>query len=89
MDMELNLNGNATGFLNRMLELAADPGFVLVPLDRYEELIRAEVERNILDTDAMARRHNKFPDVATCIRFASGRELLIRTGSAEEKADAE
>lgn len=89
MDMDLNLNGNVTGVLNRMLELAADPGFVLVPMDRYDELIRAEAERNILDTDAMARLHNKFPDVATCVRLASGRELLIRTGSAEEKTDAE
>lgn len=89
MDLDLNLNGNVTGVLNRMLELAADPGFVLVPMDRYDELIRAEAERNILDAEAKARLYNKFPDAATCVRWASGRELLIQTGSAEEKADAE
>lgn len=75
--------------IDRIISLAADPGFVMIPMDRYEELIRAEVERNILDAEAKARLHNKFPDVATCVRWASGRELLIRTGSAEEKADAE
>ena len=26
-----------------------DPGFVLVPQDRYEELIRAETERDVLE----------------------------------------
>lgn len=75
--------------LHRIIDLAADPGYVLLPMDRYEELIRAEAERNILDAEAKARLHNKFPDAATCVRWASGRELLIQTGSAEEKADAE
>ncbi len=30
-------------------DLMLDPGFVLVPQDRYEELIRAETERNVLE----------------------------------------
>ena len=30
-------------------ELCLDPGFVLVPQDRYEELIRAETERDVLE----------------------------------------
>lgn len=30
-------------------DLMLDPGFVLVPQDRYEELIRAETERDILE----------------------------------------
>ena len=30
-------------------DLMLDPGFVLVPQDRYEELIRAETERDVLD----------------------------------------
>ena len=29
--------------------LCLDPGFVLVPQDRYEELIRAETERDVLE----------------------------------------
>lgn len=75
--------------LHRIIDLAADPGYVLLPMDRYEELIRAEAERNILDQYAEARKRGSDPDAATCVRWASGRELLIRTGSAEEKADAE
>ena len=30
-------------------DLMLDPGFVLVPQDRYEELIRAETERDVLE----------------------------------------
>lgn len=30
-------------------DLCLDPGFVLVPQDRYEELIRAETERDVLE----------------------------------------
>ena len=30
-------------------DLMLDPGFVLVPQDRYEELVRAETERDVLE----------------------------------------
>ena len=30
-------------------DLMLDPGFVLVPQDRYEELVRAETERDLLE----------------------------------------
>lgn len=30
-------------------ELCLDSGFVLVPQDRYEELVRAETERDVLE----------------------------------------
>lgn len=30
-------------------DLMLDPGFVLVPQDRYEELIRAETERDVME----------------------------------------
>ena len=30
-------------------ELNIDPGFVAVPMDRYEDLIRAETERDVLE----------------------------------------
>lgn len=30
-------------------DLMLEPGFVLVPQDRYEELIRAETERDVLE----------------------------------------
>lgn len=42
--MEDNKNATAELVANLML----DPGFVLVPQDRYEELICAEKERDIL-----------------------------------------
>ena len=43
--MEDNKNAPAELVSSLML----DPGFVLVPQDRYEELIRAEKERDILN----------------------------------------
>lgn len=39
-------------------DLCLDPGFVLVPQDRYEELIRAETERDVME--ATARGDNKY-----------------------------
>lgn len=38
--------------------LCLDPGFVLVPQDRYEELIRAETERDVLE--ATLRGDNRY-----------------------------
>ena len=38
--------------------LCLDPGFVLVPQDRYEELIRAETERDVLEATICGK--NKF-----------------------------
>lgn len=35
--------------LELVAELVLDPGFLLVPKDRYEELIRAEMERDVLE----------------------------------------
>ena len=39
-------------------DLMLDPGFVLVPQDRYEELIRAETERDVLE--ATIKGENSF-----------------------------
>lgn len=36
-------------------DLMLDPGFVLVPQDRYEELIRAETERDVAGSDHQGR----------------------------------
>lgn len=36
-------------------DLMLDPGFVLVPQDRYEELIRAETERDVLEATIKVR----------------------------------
>lgn len=46
-------------------DLMLDPGFVLVPQDRYEELIRAETERDVLEAREQlqcrqsSRRHSE------------------------------
>ncbi len=37
-------------------DLMLDPGFVLVPQDRYEELIRAETERDVLEATIKGER---------------------------------
>lgn len=39
-------------------DLCLDPGFILLPQDRYEELIRAETERDVLE--AVARGDSKY-----------------------------
>lgn len=36
-------------------DLMLDPGFVLVPQDRYEELVRAETERDVLKRPSRVR----------------------------------
>lgn len=42
-------------------DLMLDPGFVLVPQDRYEELIRAETERDVLE--ATIKGENSYNNV--------------------------
>ena len=44
-------------------DLMLDPGFVLVPQDRYEELIRAETERDVLD--ATIKGENSYIPIPT------------------------
>lgn len=75
--------------LHRIIDLAADPGYVLLPMDRYEELIRAEAERDILDQYAEARKRGSDPDAATCVRWASGRCVTVQDRPTGEKTDAE
>lgn len=53
--------------------LCLDPGFVLVPQDRYEELIRAETERDVLEAVITGERSYSVDTVMDAIKAARGR----------------
>ena len=47
-------------------DLMLDPGFVLVPQDRYEELIRAETERDVLEATIKGENSGMAESVGGC-----------------------
>lgn len=51
-------------------DLMLDPGFVLVPQDRFEELIRAETERNVLEETIMGNNSYNADKVLESIQQA-------------------
>lgn len=51
-------------------DLCLDPGFVLVPQDRYEELIRAETERDVLEAVIDGKSSYGISTVIDAIRAA-------------------
>ena len=57
--------------------LCLDPGFVLVPQDRYEELVRAELERDVLEATIMGENSFNVDRVMAAIRTARRRGLGI------------
>lgn len=71
-----------------LAQLCLEPGFVLVPQDRFEELVRAETERDVLE--ATIRGENKFSvdTVMEAIRVSRNKILLARR-DAEGKDDAQ
>ena len=64
-------------------DLMLDPGFVLVPQDRYEELIRAETERDVLEATITGENKYSVSTVMEAIRVARSRLACPR---AEEAA---
>ena len=61
--------------------LCLDPGFVLVPQDRYEELIRAETERDVLEATISGENNYTADKVMQAIRDARHRfpgALVVR-----------
>lgn len=76
-------------------ELCLDPGFVLVPQDRYEELIRAETERDVLEETLSDSTSYSAEKVLAAIKSARSRVyrmkmLTIDTSvTMEDKPDAE
>lgn len=49
-------------------DLMLDPGFVLVPQDRYEELVRAETERDLLEHATLGQLSYAAKDIVQAIR---------------------
>lgn len=76
-------------------ELCLDPGFVLVPQDRYEELIRAETERDVLEailSDGTSYSAEKVLDAIKSARSRAYRMKMLTIGTSvtmEDKPDAE
>lgn len=54
-------------------DLMLDPGFVLVPQDRYEELIRAEIERDVLEATIEGENSYNVERVLKAIKAARNR----------------
>lgn len=71
--------------------LMLDPGFALVPQDRYEELVRAETERDVLEATIMGENKYGASTVMEAIRRARSIQVLPRAKEEEpeDKGDAE
>ena len=72
-------------------DLVLDPGFVLVPQDRYEELVRAETERDVLEATITGESKYSVSTVMDAILRARGIQVLPRAKGEEpeDKGDAE
>lgn len=73
-------------------DLMLDPGFVLVPQDRYEELVRAETERNVLEATIKGENSYNVDKVLRAIQSARKAQWLKVTdtaGAPEAGNDAE
>ena len=76
-------------------DLMLDPGFVLVPQDRYEELIRAETERDVLEATIKGENSYNVERVLDAIQQARSalyrmKMLVLRNADEpEDTADAE
>ena len=68
-------------------DLMLDPGFVLVPQDRYEELVRAETERDVLEATIMGEGKYSVSTVMEAIRVARSR--VARPTAGEETPEGE
>lgn len=67
-------------------DLMLDPGFVLVPQDRYEELVRAEAERDVLEATILGENKYAVGTVLDAIKKARNKVLL---GKPEVEGDAQ
>lgn len=69
-------------------DLCLEPGFVLVPQDRYEELIRAETERDVLEAVITGEHSYHVNTVMDAIK-AARRKVFAPVEKPEVEADAE
>lgn len=68
-------------------DLMLEPFFVLVPKDRYEELVRAETERDVLEGALTGNCKYDADKVMTAILAARSR--VARTAAEEETPEGE
>lgn len=67
-------------------QLCLEPGFVLVPQDRLEELVRAETERDVLEATILGENRYAVGTVLDAIKKARNKVLL---GKPEVEGDAQ
>lgn len=69
-----------------LAQLCLEPGFVLVPQDRFEELVRAEAERDVLEATILGENRYAVGTVLAAIKKARNKVLL---GKPEVEGDAQ
>ena len=69
-----------------LAQLCLEPGFVLVPQDRFEELVRAEAERDVLEVVILGDKNYNVDVVMAAIMKARNKVLL---GKPEVEGDAQ
>ena len=69
-----------------LAQLCLEPGFVLVPQDRFEELVRAEAERDVLEVVILGDKSYNVDVVMAAIKKARNKVLL---GKPEVEGDAQ
>lgn len=69
-----------------LAQLCLEPGFVLVPQDRFEELVRAEAERDVLEATILGENRYAVGTVLDAIKKARNKVLL---GKPEAEGDAQ
>ena len=69
-----------------LAQLCLEPGFVLVPQDRFEELVRAEAERDVLEVVILGDKNYNVDVVMAAITKARNKVLL---GKPEVEGDAQ
>lgn len=69
-----------------LAQLCLEPGFVLVPQDRFEELVRAEAERDVLEVVILGDKNYNVDVVMAAIKKARNKVLL---GKTEVEGDAQ
>ena len=65
-----------------LAQLCLEPGFVLVPQDRFEELVRAEAERDVLEATILGENKYSVGTVLEAIRKARNKVLLEKPENA-------
>lgn len=66
-------------------DLHLDPGFILIPYQRYEDLIRAETERDVLEATIRSDKYSA-DTVMTAILYARSKASIPEKPEGESDA---